>query len=94
MLVNNLIPKAEQSITDRQIDALENLEMKVAAEESRLRDQKVDLRCALVVWQMKLVNEKYFAILLDRQTMGPLIIACPEGGTSIEDLAEKCAADT
>jgi succinyl-CoA synthetase beta subunit len=43
----------------------------------------------LIAKKMKLVNEKYFAILLDRQTMGPLIIACPEGGTSIEDLAEK-----
>ena len=38
---------------------------------------------------MNLVNEKYFAILLDRTTMGPLIIACSEGGTSIEDLAVK-----
>jgi len=41
--------------------------------------------------KMNLVSEKYFAILLDRSTMGPLIIACSEGGTSIEDLAEKCA---
>ena len=38
---------------------------------------------------MNLVNEMYFAIMLDRTTMGPLIIACAEGGTSIEDLAEK-----
>lgn len=38
---------------------------------------------------MKFVAEKYFAILLDRTTSGPLIIACSEGGTSIEDLAEK-----
>merc|ERR1712192_55743 len=38
---------------------------------------------------MSLVNEMYFSIVLDRVTMGPLIIACSEGGTSIEDLAEK-----
>jgi succinyl-CoA synthetase beta subunit len=38
---------------------------------------------------MALVNEMYFAIMLDRVTMGPLIIACSEGGTSIEDLAAK-----
>jgi succinyl-CoA synthetase beta subunit len=38
---------------------------------------------------MNLVAEKYFAIMLDRSTMGPLIIACSEGGTSIEDLAES-----
>jgi len=43
----------------------------------------------LIAKKMNLVNEKYFAILLDRTTMGPLIIACSEGGTSIEDLAEK-----
>jgi len=43
----------------------------------------------LIAKKMKLVSEKYFAILLDRSTMGPLMIACSEGGTSIEDLAEK-----
>merc|ERR1719506_1650416 len=43
----------------------------------------------LIAKKMNLVAEKYFAILLDRSTMGPLIIACSEGGTSIEDLAEK-----
>ena len=43
----------------------------------------------LIAKKMNLVAEKYFAILLDRATMGPLIIACSEGGTSIEDLAEK-----
>ncbi|KAF2314726.1 hypothetical protein GH714_030203 [Hevea brasiliensis] len=39
--------------------------------------------------KLSLVNEMYFAIMLDRQTAGPLIIACKKGGTSIEDLAEK-----
>ena len=39
--------------------------------------------------KMQLQNEKYFAILLDRGSGGPLVIACSEGGTSIEDLAEK-----
>jgi succinyl-CoA synthetase beta subunit len=38
---------------------------------------------------MKLVREMYFAILLDRATSGPVMIGCSEGGTSIEDLAEK-----
>jgi len=41
----------------------------------------------LLAKKMNLVAEKYFAIMLDRSTMGPLIIACSEGGTSIEDLA-------
>ena len=39
--------------------------------------------------KMKLVREMYFAILLDRVTQGPMLIGCSEGGTSIEDLAEK-----
>ncbi len=38
---------------------------------------------------MKLAREMYFAILLDRKTAGPMMIGCSEGGTSIEDLAEK-----
>ena len=37
----------------------------------------------------ELVNEMYFAILLDRASAGPMVIACSEGGTSIEDLAES-----
>ena len=43
----------------------------------------------MVAEKMKLVNEMYFAILLDRASAGPMIIACSEGGTSIEDLAES-----
>ncbi|KAG8370825.1 hypothetical protein BUALT_Bualt13G0023700 [Buddleja alternifolia] len=39
--------------------------------------------------KLSLVNEMYFAITLDRNSAGPLIIACKIGGTSIEDLAEK-----
>ncbi|KAF6251499.1 succinate-CoA ligase beta chain [Scenedesmus sp. NREL 46B-D3] len=39
--------------------------------------------------KMKLKREMYFAILLDRKTSGPVMIGCSEGGTSIEDLAEK-----
>lgn len=39
--------------------------------------------------KLDLVNEMYFAILLDRATAGPMLIGCSEGGTSIEDLAEK-----
>jgi succinyl-CoA synthetase beta subunit len=42
-----------------------------------------------VASKLKLVNEMYFAILLDRTTSGVLLIGCSEGGTSIEDLAEK-----
>jgi succinyl-CoA synthetase beta subunit len=42
-----------------------------------------------VARKMKLQREMYFAVLLDRASSGPLMIGCSEGGTSIEDLAEK-----
>ena len=43
----------------------------------------------LIAKKMDLVNEMYFAILLDRASGGPVIIACSKGGTSIEDLAHS-----
>jgi len=42
-----------------------------------------------VAQKMQLAREMYFAIALDRASAGPVMIACSEGGTSIEDLAEK-----
>lgn len=41
----------------------------------------------LLAKKMALQREFYFAIMMDRASQGPLIIACSEGGTSIEDLA-------
>ena len=41
----------------------------------------------LIAKKMNLVREFYFSILLDRASGGPVMIACSEGGTSIEDLA-------
>ncbi|PNH03928.1 Succinyl-CoA ligase [ADP-forming] subunit beta, mitochondrial [Tetrabaena socialis] len=43
----------------------------------------------LIAKKMKLAREMYFAILLDRKSSGPMMIGCSQGGTSIEDLAEK-----
>lgn len=43
----------------------------------------------LLAKKMALAKEFYFAIMMDRASQGPLIIACSEGGTSIEDLAES-----
>ena len=41
----------------------------------------------LLAKKMQLAREFYFAILMDRASQGPMIIACAEGGTSIEELA-------
>jgi len=43
----------------------------------------------LLAKKMQLKREFYFAIMMDRASQGPMIIACSEGGTSIEDLAES-----
>jgi succinyl-CoA synthetase beta subunit len=43
----------------------------------------------LIAKKMQLAREFYFAIMMDRASQGALIIACAEGGTSIEDLAES-----
>eukprot|EP00884_Botryococcus_braunii_P023604 jgi/Botrbrau1/9928/Bobra.0012s0026.1 len=39
--------------------------------------------------KLKLANEMYFAILLDRATAGPMLIGCSEGGTSIEGFGRE-----
>jgi len=43
----------------------------------------------LLAKKMALAREFYLSIIMDRESQGPLIIACSEGGTSIEDLAHN-----
>ena len=43
----------------------------------------------LLVEKFTIVDEKYFAILMDRGSGGPLLIGSKTGGTSIEDIAAK-----
>jgi len=43
----------------------------------------------LLAEKVSIANEKYFAILMDRGSGGPLMIGSKTGGTSIEDIAEK-----
>lgn len=44
---------------------------------------------ALVTQKVDVVREMYFAILYDRESQGPLVIASKRGGTSIEDIAAE-----
>jgi len=39
--------------------------------------------------RMHMKNEMYLSILMDRASQGPLMVASPRGGTSIEDVAES-----
>merc|ERR1712159_976733 len=41
----------------------------------------------LLAEKVSIVSEKYFAILMDRGSGGPLVIGSKTGGTSIEDIA-------
>lgn len=34
-------------------------------------------------------REKYFAILMDRDSLGPVLVGSPEGGMDIEEVAER-----
>lgn len=34
-------------------------------------------------------DEKYFAILMDRSHFGPVLVASPQGGMDIEEVAHK-----
>src|SRR5213595_3661152 len=43
----------------------------------------------LVAQSAAIARETYFAILLDRETAAPLIVASPEGGVEIETVAAK-----
>jgi succinyl-CoA synthetase beta subunit len=41
----------------------------------------------MVVEKVKIANEFYFAILMDRESMGPILVASSEGGMDIETVA-------
>merc|ERR1712232_174997 len=43
----------------------------------------------LLAEKVSIANEKYFAILMDRASGGPLMIGSKTGGTSIEDIAAE-----
>ncbi len=43
----------------------------------------------LVAQSVKIAREIYFALLLDRATGAPMIVASTEGGVEIEAVAEK-----
>jgi len=43
----------------------------------------------LLMERMYMRREMYLSLLMDRPTQGPLMVACPRGGTSIEDVAKS-----
>ena len=43
----------------------------------------------MVAEAIDITRETYFCILMDRESNGPVIIASPDGGVDIEEVAEK-----
>ncbi len=48
-----------------------------------------EVKTVLVAQSVEIEREVYFAILVDRATGGPMIVASTEGGVEIEAVAEK-----
>ena len=43
----------------------------------------------MVAQALDIARETYFAILLDRETSGPIMVGSPKGGVDIEEVAAK-----
>lgn len=43
----------------------------------------------MVAEALDLARETYFAILMDRSAMGPVMVGSPQGGVDIEEVAAK-----
>lgn len=43
----------------------------------------------MVAEAIDITRETYFCIMMDRESNGPVIIASPDGGVDIEEVAEK-----
>lgn len=48
----------------------------------------VKVQKVMVAQALDISRETYFAILLDRETAGPILVGSPEGGMDIEQVAE------
>ncbi|KAI3658532.1 hypothetical protein MP638_004843 [Amoeboaphelidium occidentale] len=49
----------------------------------------VEVKKVMVAEALDIRSEKYFAILLDRSSGGPVMVGSPEGGVDIETVAER-----
>ncbi len=52
-------------------------------------EKGIQCNTIFLVEKVNVVAEKYFSITLDRKHQGPVLLASAQGGTSIEDIAEK-----
>ena len=49
----------------------------------------VKVKKVMIAEALNIISEKYFAILLDWNTSGPLIVGSKQGGMDIEEVAHK-----
>lgn len=53
------------------------------------KQNALQVNTLLLMEKFEILNEKYFAILMDRSSGGPVMIGSKVGGTSIEDIAHE-----
>jgi len=51
--------------------------------------QGIPVRRVMVAESVDILRETYFCILMDREFNGPVLLASPDGGVDIEEVAEK-----
>ena len=51
-------------------------------------EKGIPVHKVMVMERIYMRREMYFSILMDRKAQGPVMVASPSGGTSIEDVAE------
>ncbi|VDO93764.1 unnamed protein product [Schistosoma curassoni] len=47
----------------------------------------------MVAEALDIHRETYFAILMDRTSNSPIMVACSQGGMDIEELAKRCPSE-
>eukprot|EP01084_Bolivina_argentea_P062591 114475_1 len=72
-------------------DAKEMAEAMIGQQLVTKQTGEAGLPCSKVLLMERIFmqREMYLSVMMDRGSQCPVIVACPEGGTSIEDLAEQ-----
>uniref|UniRef100_A0AC35U1X9 Succinate--CoA ligase [GDP-forming] subunit beta, mitochondrial n=1 Tax=Rhabditophanes sp. KR3021 TaxID=114890 RepID=A0AC35U1X9_9BILA len=73
---------------DKAIEAATNmLKKRLVTKQTSKEGAKIEK--VMVCESINIIRETYLAILMDRDSNGPVVVASPEGGVDIEEVAEK-----
>uniref|UniRef100_A0A0K0E8F0 Succinate--CoA ligase [GDP-forming] subunit beta, mitochondrial n=1 Tax=Strongyloides stercoralis TaxID=6248 RepID=A0A0K0E8F0_STRER len=73
---------------DKVVDAANNMINKHLITKQTSKDG-VKIKKVMICESINIIRETYLAILIDRDSNGPVIVASPAGGVDIEEVAEK-----